>query len=83
MIGLFIWWAHRDLNPGQTDYEAVELAVNFVSKLKSPNEINLAVHIDPTDTESIPNLAGIGRLTEPGKWKNPNGFQWPNTELQV
>lgn len=27
LSGCFIWWAHRDLNTGPTDYESVNIAI--------------------------------------------------------
>ena len=27
LSGCFIWWAHRDLNTGPTDYESVYMAI--------------------------------------------------------
>tara|TARA_B110000879_G_C11110809_1_gene487363 strand:- start:1182 stop:1409 length:228 start_codon:yes stop_codon:yes gene_type:complete len=75
VIGLFIWWAHRDSNPGQMDYEAVEPELSVSSKPKNFNEFYFAATINPTETEPIPNLAGVGRFSELGKWKIPNGFR--------
>jgi len=75
VIGLFIWWAHRDSNPGQTDYEAVEPAGELLSKWKRRNEFSFSEPLELTETEPLPNLAGISCFTELGKSKNSNGFQ--------
>ena len=75
MKGKGNWWAHRDSNPGQTDYEAVEPAGNSLSKWKSSNEFSFSEPLELTETELLPNLVGVGRLTELGKSKNSNGFQ--------
>jgi len=61
------WWAHRDSNPGQTDYEAVELRLNVSSKSKNANEFNFGVFSELTETEPISNLPEIGWTTEPCK----------------
>ena len=50
-----------------------ELSVS--SKPKNFNGFHFAATINPTETEPIPNLAGVGRFTELGKWKIPNGFR--------
>jgi len=75
MKGKKKWWAHRDSNPGQTDYEAVEPAGNYLSKPKSRNEFSFSKFLSMTETEPLPNLVGVGWFTELGKWKIPNGFQ--------
>ena len=67
MKGKEKWWAHRDSNPGQTDYEAVELAGKYLSKWKSRNEFSFSELLSPTETEPLPNLVGVGRFTELGK----------------
>ena len=74
------WWAHRDSNPGQTDYEAVELRAFWFCNLKNSKSFFQAKSPMPTETEPLPNSAGVGWLTELRKWQIPNGFQWPNTE---
>jgi hypothetical protein len=52
----------------------VQLAARFDSKLKNSNEFNLAASTDPTETEPLPKLVGVGWFTELSKWKIPNGF---------
>ncbi|MFT7472281.1 MAG: hypothetical protein ACI8XU_002178 [Kiritimatiellia bacterium] len=69
------WWAHRDSNPGQTDYEAVQLGLCVAGKLKNSKKFSFTELPGPTETEPLPNLPGVGRFTELGKWKIPNGFQ--------
>jgi hypothetical protein len=69
------WWAHEDSNLGQTDYEAVELRASGFCNLKNSKNFFLAELQRPTETEPIPNLAGVGWITELGKWQNSKGFQ--------
>ena len=57
------------------DYEAVEPELSVSSKPKNFNEFYFAATINPTETEPIPNLAGVGRFTELGEWKIPNGLR--------
>ncbi len=67
--------AHRDLNPGLTDYEAVEPVVVSLSKPKSRNKFSFPELLSLTETEPLPNLLGVDWFTELGKWKIPNGFR--------
>jgi hypothetical protein len=69
------WWAHEDSNLGQTDYEAVELDNSLLRKLKTRNDFSFSALSNLTETEPLPNLPGVGWLTELGKWKDSNGFQ--------
>jgi hypothetical protein len=59
--------AHRDSNPGQTDYEAVQPIVVSLSKPKSRNEFSFSELLSLTEIEPLPNLIGGDRLTELGK----------------
>ena len=75
MKGKGKWWAHRDSNPGQTDYEAVEPGASWFCNLKNSKSFFQAKPPGPTETEPLPNLAGIGWLTELRKWQISNEFQ--------
>ncbi|PCJ19048.1 MAG: hypothetical protein COA96_16420 [SAR86 cluster bacterium] len=68
------WRAHRDSNPGQTDYEAMQPVVVSLSKPKSRNEFSFTELLSLTETEPLLNLLGVRLFTELGKWKNLNGF---------
>ena len=74
MKGKGNWWAHRDSNPGQTDYEAVEPVGDSLSKWKSRNEFSFPELLSPTETDPLPSLVGVGWFTELGRWKISNGF---------
>jgi hypothetical protein len=74
------WWAHRDSNPGQTDYEAVELGRNSLSKWKSRNEFSFSDMSGLAESELLPNLVGDDRFAELSKPKILNRFQSSNTE---
>ena len=53
----------------------MEQELSVSSKPKNSNEFHFAATINPTETEPIPNLAGVGRFTELGEWKIPNGLR--------
>ena len=75
MKGKGNWWAHRDSNPGQTDYEAVEPVVVSLSKPQSRNEFSFSELLSLTETEPLPNLIGVGWFAELDKWKIQKGLR--------
>lgn len=53
----------------------MELGNSLLRKPKTRNKFSFFDLSNLTETDRIPNLTGVGWLTELGKWQNPKGFQ--------